>query len=239
MKIISARKTADTSIPSLECPYCGASGLAYREQIASGGDCPECGADGATIPGYSASRRKTAESLLECPECGATWPNDASALKELAADGEPCPECGESNLRALEASRRKTAISSQAISLDLLEDIAEAAGGRAEQDYSGRGMFGDSCAAIIMSETNNLYAEEDVVEAINQVVPERSLRSDLITSLSTDAMGFQGVVVYFPGVTCSVSDSYFASDQNTKLARTLPSAHKRVKNAYDDSHLFL
>jgi hypothetical protein len=81
------------------------------------------------------------------------------------------------------------------ISLELLEEIAQEVEGSVRADYSGRGMFGDSCVGIV---AHNLL---ELGVAISRLVEDEELRDELISNSSTDSMGYD-TIVYWGRVTC-------------------------------------
>lgn len=83
------------------------------------------------------------------------------------------------------------------ISLELLEEIAQEVEGSVRADYSGRGMFGDSCVGITTAPHNLLK----LGAVISRLVEDEELRDELISNSSTDSMGYD-TIVYWGRVTC-------------------------------------
>ena len=82
------------------------------------------------------------------------------------------------------------------ISEDLLEEISQEVDGSFRTDYSGRGMYGDSCVGIVAHSLLALGA------AISRLVEDEELREELISNSSTDSMGYD-TIVYWTRVTSS------------------------------------
>jgi|688.fasta_scaffold681483_1 hypothetical protein len=85
------------------------------------------------------------------------------------------------------------------ISLELLEELAQEVEGSFRTNYSGRGMYGDSCVGIVTHSLLELGA------VISRLVEDEELRDELITNSSTDSMGYD-TIVYWSRVTCSDSE---------------------------------
>lgn len=83
------------------------------------------------------------------------------------------------------------------ISLELLEEIAREVAGRVRTDYSGRGMFGDTCVGITTAPHNLL----ELGATISRLVEDEELRKELINNSNTDSMGYD-TIVYWGRVTC-------------------------------------
>ena len=81
------------------------------------------------------------------------------------------------------------------ISLELLEEIAQEVEGSFRADYSGRGMYGDSCVGIVAHNLLELGA------VISRLVEDEELREELISNSNTDSMGYD-TIVYWTRVTC-------------------------------------
>ena len=82
------------------------------------------------------------------------------------------------------------------ISNELLEEIGQEVEGSVRTDYSGRGMYGDSCVGIVASDLLELGA------AISRLVEDEELRDELISNSRTDSMGYD-TIAYWPRVTCN------------------------------------
>ncbi len=85
------------------------------------------------------------------------------------------------------------------ISNVLLKELAQEVEGNARADYSGRGMYGDNCVGIVVSDLLELGA------ALSRIVEDEELRDELISNSRTDSMGYD-TIVYWPRVTCSDAD---------------------------------
>jgi len=79
--------------------------------------------------------------------------------------------------------------------VDLLEDA-----GLETRSYSGRGMYGKECVAFTVSEGELIGSIASVVEvcAVNYELETVSEFVKTLKRASTDQMGRDGVVVYFP-----------------------------------------
>ena len=95
------------------------------------------------------------------------------------------------------------------VSRSTLEEAAELASSyEAEvRTYSGRGMFGAECAAVVLESDQEMckfflalgaLTAEKALYADPEDVDPTSDATDLAASVRTDSMGL-GVVVYFPG----------------------------------------
>lgn len=82
------------------------------------------------------------------------------------------------------------------ISYEVLNEIAYAVEGEVRTNYSGRGMFGDTCVGIVLDVT---MVELGV--AIADCVTDKELRSYLRNSTRTDSMG-HSTIAYWSGLTC-------------------------------------
>jgi hypothetical protein len=85
------------------------------------------------------------------------------------------------------------------ISNELLKDISREVDGSVRTDYSGRGMYGDSCVGIVASDLLELGA------AIARIVEDDELREELVSNSRTDSMGYD-TIVYWTRVTCDDAD---------------------------------
>lgn len=85
------------------------------------------------------------------------------------------------------------------ISYDLLSDLAGAVAGTPRGTYAGRGMFGRTCAAIVM-DSGDLLALGANIAALE----DEELRQALISGYETDSMGYD-TIIYWRGVTCEDS----------------------------------
>ena len=84
------------------------------------------------------------------------------------------------------------------ISIELLEEIAREVAGRVRTDYSGRGMFGDTCIGI----TTTPHRLLELGAVISRLVNDEALREELTRNSNTDSMGYD-TIVYWARVTCS------------------------------------
>lgn len=92
------------------------------------------------------------------------------------------------------------------ISLELLEELAQEIEGSFRTNYSGRGMYGDSCVGIVTHSLLELGA------VISRLVEDEELRDELISNSSTDSMGYD-TIVYWTRVTCpDAEDEYEEED---------------------------
>jgi hypothetical protein len=85
------------------------------------------------------------------------------------------------------------------ISNELLKDISQEVYGNVRTDYSGRGMYGDTCVGIVVSDVLELGA------AIARFVEDEELREELTINSRTDSMGMD-TIVYWTRVTCDDAD---------------------------------
>jgi len=83
------------------------------------------------------------------------------------------------------------------IDFDTLSEIAEAVDGKTYANYSGRGMYGSTCAGIVLDDSKMLQ----LGMAITDLVQDESLVNRLVGGYSTDSLGYQ-TIVYWQGVTC-------------------------------------
>jgi len=84
------------------------------------------------------------------------------------------------------------------ISIELLKEIAREVAGRVRTDYSGRGMFGDTCVGITTAPHRLL----ELGAVISRLVDDEALREELTRNSNTDSMGYD-TIVYWARVTCS------------------------------------
>lgn len=75
--------------------------------------------------------------------------------------------------------------------LEILQEIVEDCGGRCEDDYSGRGMLGQTCVAIVYDDTAQIA---DICEMLNEQ-GQKKLSIDIALRWKTDSMG-KGFVRY-------------------------------------------
>lgn len=84
------------------------------------------------------------------------------------------------------------------IDFDTLSEIADAVGGRPYPNYSGRGMYGRTCAGVVINDTSDLVA---LGHAISANIESSGLRDRMLLLTSTDSLG-RGVIAYWTQVTC-------------------------------------
>lgn len=75
----------------------------------------------------------------------------------------------------------------------LVRDIAEAHGGSARGDYSGRGMYGDTCLGVVF---DNL---QDFLGAFTELVISFPHHAEELENVETDDMGL-GTIYYWRGI---------------------------------------
>ena len=81
------------------------------------------------------------------------------------------------------------------IEFSLLQDLAFEVDGDA-RTYSGRGMYGKSCAGITISDESSLV---ELGAAIVTTIEDEDLSDTLIKGARLDSMG-RGVIVYWPTI---------------------------------------
>lgn len=81
------------------------------------------------------------------------------------------------------------------IEFSLLQDLAYEVEGDA-RTYSGRGMYGKSCAGITISDESSLI---ELGAAIVTTIEDEDLQESLIKNARLDSMG-RGVIVYWPSI---------------------------------------
>lgn len=88
----------------------------------------------------------------------------------------------------------------------VMEEIAAELGGHVNPHYSGRGMYGETCPAIIIpSEASSLM----LLGAYLADLVGMDDGGDMIRRARTDSMGLD-TVVYFPGVVFDDGDDTFS-----------------------------
>jgi hypothetical protein len=83
------------------------------------------------------------------------------------------------------------------IDFDTLENIAYQVDGETYANYSGRAMYGKSCAGIVLDESDLIKLGAVIFE----LVEDEELRYELLSNYSLDNLG-QRVIAYWRGVTC-------------------------------------
>lgn len=83
------------------------------------------------------------------------------------------------------------------MTLDQLEELADAVDGSPRHDYSGRNMYGKKCVGVVCGEGKEFQLG---VEAVAILGEEKA--SELARNTKTDSMG-RDMIVYWPNVTCT------------------------------------
>jgi hypothetical protein len=87
------------------------------------------------------------------------------------------------------------------ISKELLKEIASEVAGDVRTDYSGRGMFGDTCVGITTAPHRLL----ELGAVISRLVDDEVLREELTRNSNTDSMGYD-TIIYWARVTCPAAE---------------------------------